>query len=80
MLLVMSKSIKLTDRSGGAVAELLRKALIEAGFENVHPSLCMVDDVFGRRLYTPPRATKRLSDEIECACREIAARWPALAA
>lgn len=80
MLLVMSKSIKLTDRSGGAVAALLRQALVEAGFANVHPSLCMVVDVFARKVYTPPRATKRLSHEIACACREIAARWPALAA
>lgn len=80
MLLVMSKSVRLTDRSGETVAELLRKALIEAGVENVHPSLCIVVDVFARTLHAPPRATKRLSDEIACACREIAARWPALAA
>ena len=80
ILLVMSKSINLTDRSGGAVAELLRTALIEAGFENVHPSLCMIVDVFRRKVYTPPRATKRLSTEIACACREIAARWSKMAA
>lgn len=80
MLVVMNKTIGLSDRGGEAVAELLRQALVQAGHEGVRPDLCLVVDVFRDRVYHAPRAAKRLSEEIASACREIAMRWETLAA
>ena len=80
MLVVMNKTIGLSDRSGEAVAELLRQALCGAGFEQVRPEMCLVVDVFRDRVYRAPRASKRVSGEIASACREIAMRWSMLPA
>lgn len=80
MLVVMNQTIGLSDRSGEAVAELLRQALARAGYEGVRPELCLVVDVFRDRVFHAPRASKRLSEEIASACREIAMRWETMAA
>lgn len=82
LMLVMTQSVKLSDVSGGVVAELLRQALVQAGYPNVHRAICLVVDVFNGAspVRTPAAAFRRLSKDIESACREIATRWPAIAA
>jgi len=80
LMTVMTKQVKLSDHSGRAVAELLRQALLDAGYTNVRPRLCLIVDVFAGTVFYAPSARKRLSSEIASACREIAVRWPAIAA
>lgn len=80
LMVAMAKRLKLSDHSGRAVAEILREALLEAGYLNVRPRMCLVVDVFSRRVFDAPVRSQRLANEIESACREIAVRWPAIAA
>lgn len=80
LLLAISKGVKLSDHSGRAVAEILRQALVQGGLVSVRPKLCMVVDIFARGVFVAPPRNQRLTSEIESACREIAVRWPAIAA
>lgn len=78
LLVVYNKGAALPKHSGDAVAELLRQALIQAGHVGVTPSMCLVLDVFSGALFTAPTSSRRLTGEIEAACREIAGLWPTI--
>lgn len=78
--IVLRKEAVLDDRGGEAVALILKEALCNAGHINVSPKLCMVLDVFGGKVFCAPTRSSRLLDDIKSACREIAVRWPAVAA
>jgi hypothetical protein len=78
VLAVFRKNEMLGDRSGRAVAELLRRVLIEAGHPGVRPELCIVVDIFSAKVISTTARGHRVAEEVESACREIAARWPAL--
>lgn len=84
MLVVMRKTEALGLRSGRVVAELLRRALVAMGLSDrgtIDPSLCMVVDVFHPGFFQAKgRGGKRIAQDLECACREIAARWPQIRA
>lgn len=80
LLLIYRKDTALDPHAGEAVAEMLRRALVTAGHENVSPKLCIVVDVFSDRVVHAPARNVRLTDEIRSACREIAVRWPSIAA
>ena len=80
VLTVFRKEEALGQVGGTVAAELLRRGLVHAGYANVVPSLCVVVDVFAGKCYTAPVRSKRLTDNVESACREIAVRWPALKA
>jgi hypothetical protein len=79
MLLAFRKGAVLSDHSGQAVAELLRQSLQRNGHTGVSAKMCLVIDVFGKKTFSAPTRSQRLSSEIESACREIAGRWPAIA-
>lgn len=79
VLAVFRKGEALSERGAKAVAELLRRALEDSGLESVHPSDCVVVDVFSGEIYSASTRGKRISSDIASACREIAVRWPALA-
>jgi hypothetical protein len=80
LLVVLRKEAALDERGGEATAEILRRSLVEAGHANVAPKLCIIVDVFGNKSFHAPLRNVRLTNEIECACREIAVLWPQLAA
>jgi hypothetical protein len=76
---VFQKTQPLSDRSAQAVAELLRLAISESGLPDVHPSDCLVVDIFRGSIHAAStRGQKRLLSEVESACREIAVRWSSL--
>lgn len=80
LLVVMRKTEALGSRSGQAVVELMRRALEAMGLEDrgrIDPKLCIVIDVFHPGVFQgATRARKRVADDLDCSCREIAARWP----
>jgi hypothetical protein len=80
MLLVFNQTtdLQLQPSSAKALAELLRSAMVAAGFANVRPELCVVIDVFAGTVATAPTGGQRIANEIASACREISMRWPAL--
>ena len=79
LLTVMRKGEALGDRSGKAIAELLRHALTDAGHQVVQPEMCLVVDLFRGTVWTAQkRGGQRIWDDIASACREIAAIWPTL--
>ena len=82
LLIVMRMSEALRPRSGQAVADLLRRALATMGLEQegtIDPRLCLVVDVFHPGIFhAAERGGRRIARDVECACREIAARWPAI--
>lgn len=78
LLLVIRKGEALDERSGSAIGEMLRLALVQGGYEAAKPTLCLVVDVFSGRNYSAPSRSQRLGNEIASACREIADRWPSL--
>jgi len=80
LLLVYRKEAALDVHGGKVVAEILRRAIVRAGAINVAPRLCIVVDVFGGMAFEAPARNRRLTMEIESACREIAIRWPMIAA
>lgn len=80
LLLVFRKEAPLGRNGGRAAAEVLRRALLNAGGQPVRADLCVVIDVFGGGVFTAPSHSKQLMADIESACREIAVRWPAVAA
>jgi hypothetical protein len=80
MVGIFRKTDALGERGGKAVAELARMALLRAGFTNIRADLCLAVDVFSGRFFTASGSGKRVASEIECACREIAARWGAITA
>jgi hypothetical protein len=80
LLVVFRKEAPLGRNGGRAVAEVLRRALLNASDRAVRGELCIVVDVFSGGVFTAPSHSKQLMAEIESACREIAVRWPAVAA
>lgn len=78
ILAVMRKTEPVGDIAGKAIAELLRRALTQSGYEDVHPADCIVVDVFQGEHFTAPVRGERILSDIRSACREIAVRWPAL--
>lgn len=80
-LLTMFRKGKPMGPYGGKVAaEIVRRSLDEAGYDGVHPTLCVALDVFGGGVYRATRHYKQIAAELTSACREIADRWPALPA
>lgn len=77
--LVFRKDAALDKHGGQAAALVLRRALLRAGHD-VASKLCIIADVFAGQYYVAPTTSKRLTDEIGAACREIAVRWPAILA
>lgn len=77
---VFRKEQGLGIRGGKAVAELLRRALVETGQSVVQADLCIVVDVFSGDVTRASKRYRRITDEIAAACREIAVRWPSLRA
>ena len=77
---VFRKEQPLGTRGGRAVAELLRRALVECGYRPVNAELCVVVDVFSGEVTRASKRYQRITDEIAAACREIAVRWPSLRA
>lgn len=80
LLLVFRKGASLDGHSGIAVAAIVLKALEQANQQNVIPKLCVVVDVFSAQIFRAPARNRRLTSEIESACREIAVRWSSIAA
>lgn len=78
ILAVFQKNDPLGERAGRAVAELLRRALVQTGQSNVHPTDCVVVDVFSGEIFTSAPQSQRVFANITSACREIAVRWPTL--
>ena len=80
-LLTMFRKGKAMGAHGGKVAaEVVRRSLEEAGYDGVHPNLCIALDVFSGEAFRATRHYKQIAAELTSACREIAVRWPALPA
>jgi hypothetical protein len=75
--LVFGKTAPLTDDEGASIALLVLRYLEASKMDGevVTPALCLVVDVFTGKVFTPPKATKRIYNHIEAACEEINVRW-----
>jgi hypothetical protein len=78
ILAIFQKTDPVGERPGKAVAELLRRALMQAGQPDLHPSECVVVDIFRKQIFTAPAQSQRVFANINSACREIAVRWPTI--
>ena len=78
LLAMFRKERAVGERGGKVAAEIVRRALVEAGYAGVHPELCVAVDVFGGARFQAPRHGKQIADDLASACREIAGRWPTL--
>jgi hypothetical protein len=78
LLVVLRKGEPMSEPAGRAVAELLRMLLRAAGKETVNPDLCLVVDAFSGKVFHASASGRRIVADLECACREIASRWPTL--
>jgi hypothetical protein len=72
-----SKTEAVEDEAGDYASMLVCQFLEEVlkGGERVDRRLCGVVDVFGRKLFTAPRATVYRKRDVRIACKEIAALW-----
>ena len=74
--LYFSKTIPLSQDGGEYVATLVHQ-FVDTHITPGHadPRLCQVIDVFGRRVFSAPRAIARRRRDLWAACEEIARAW-----
>jgi hypothetical protein len=74
--LYFSKTNPLTQDSAAYIATAVH-AFVEAHMQPAHadPRHCRVIDVFGRKVFTAPRASARRRNDLAAACEEIARAW-----
>jgi len=77
ILAVFQKTDPLEERERKAAAEVLHRALAQMSQPDLHPSDCLVVDVFSGQ-FSCAAESQRMFSNISSACREIAVRWPAL--
>ncbi len=78
LVVAFRKTEALGERSGKAIAELVRMSLANAGYKGIRHDLCIVVDVFSGGIFVAPARGQRVAADIASACREIAVRWPTL--
>lgn len=73
----IGKTHRLGERGGEYAATVLRRYLEEHHSDEgeVDHRLCLVLDVFDRKLHHAPRAYVRRMRDIEAACRELLLHW-----
>lgn len=72
-----SKAHRLDEHSAGVIAAVMIAKAVESmpTGTKVSAKHVLVVDVFGQKIYTAPANTKRLFNEAEAACEEIAFSW-----
>lgn len=78
--LYLAKENPLTQESGAAVATALYRYVdqISPGEGRAANQICWVIDVFAGEVFGAPKSHKRVMQNLEAACEEIAARWQIL--
>lgn len=81
LLLVFRKERPLTQRSGQAIADIMRRAITSHALDSMASAaldsrLCLVVDVFHGGVFTPPSRSLALFRDVQSACREVSTLWP----
>lgn len=79
--LYFSKTYRLDEHAAGVInAVMLAKAELSMPDKKLSRKHVLVVDVFGQQIFQAPKNTKRLLNEAEAACEEIAFAWERFAA
>jgi hypothetical protein len=77
--LYIVKSYPLNEESGAYIGSLLHNyGTQNIDEQRIHHGLCLVLDVFNKRIFNAPRTYVRRMRDIEAACEEIARAWPTI--